>query len=65
MMTNEVSEAEYQAAIPKCCFYQTIEAHCECLGLCWGLLTAIKGGYEMDCSGCEMNIKEKKEKING
>ena len=55
---KEVTEAEYQAAIPKCCFYQTSQEHVESLMLCWGLLSAIKGGYPMNCGNCEM-IKEK------
>lgn len=60
-MTNDVvSEADYLAAIPKHCFYQTVEEHVECLMLCWGLLASVKSGYAMNCGDCEINTSEKK-----
>lgn len=58
-MKHPVSEDDYQAAIPKHCFYQTVEEHMEGLMLCWGLLASIEGGYTMNCGNCEMIVKEK------
>jgi hypothetical protein len=52
---------DYQAAIPACCAYQKAEEHANYLGQCWGLLTAIYTGREMDCTGCEMNVRTDKE----
>ena len=45
---------QYEAAIPKCCAYQTIEAH-EHIMLCWGLVSAIEKGKQMNCNGCSEN----------
>lgn len=58
-MKRPVTSEEYQAAIPKHCFFQTADEHVEQLMLCWGLLASIEGGYIMNCGNCEMIVKEK------
>ncbi len=49
-----ITREQYEAAIPKCCAYQTMEAH-EHIMLCWGLVSAIEKSKEMNCSGCSEN----------
>lgn len=51
---GDFTEAEYQAAIPACCEYQTLQEHMDSLMLCWGLAAAIRAGRPMDCSGCDL-----------
>jgi hypothetical protein len=63
-MKEIVSSEVYQAAIPKHCFYQTVDEHAEELMLCWGLLMSIKGGYEMNCGQCDLIVKEKHERLS-
>lgn len=48
-----MDEATYQAAIPPCCEFQTVDEHVRMLGLCWGLTAAIEGKREMNCGTCE------------
>jgi len=55
-----LTEDNYEAAIPKCCFYQGYEAHAKGLMLCWGLVRAIEEGERMNCSGCDLNTEESK-----
>ncbi len=52
-----MTEQEYQVAIPKHCFYQTVQEHIDCLMLCWGLAASIKGKYEMKCCNCELIVQ--------
>lgn len=54
---SDFDEAEYQAAIPACCQYQTVQEHVEDLMLCWGLCAAIRAGKPMDCTGCDLNVR--------
>ena len=54
---NHVSELDYEAAIPKCCAFQTMEEHRAML-LCWSLCAALRENTEMDCKGCELNTDE-------
>jgi hypothetical protein len=49
----DFDEAQYVAAIPKCCSRQTLEEHMNML-LCWGLAASIRAGHKMDCSGCDL-----------
>ena len=57
----KISEEEYQAAIPKCCEFQTTEEHLKFLVLCWGLLESIRMGTTLKCGICEYN----KDRDNG
>lgn len=54
---KDFTEAEYTAAIPKCCFYQTLEQHMDMM-LCWGLTASLREGYPMDCTGCDLNTSQ-------
>lgn len=54
--TNKVTEAQYEAAIPKCCSYQGLTQHVEGLGLCWSLVRALEENKPMNCSGCDLNL---------
>lgn len=58
---QQITEADYQAAIPAGCYYQTVDEHVECLMLCWGLMAALKEGRKMNCGSCEMNVRGKGE----
>jgi len=49
----DFTEAEYAAAIPRCCSRQTLQGHIEMM-LCWGLAAAIRAGHKMDCTGCDL-----------
>ena len=49
-----ITKEQYEAAIPKCCAYQTIEAH-ESIMLCWGLAAAVERGEKMNCDNCTEN----------
>jgi len=49
----DFTEAEYTAAIPRCCSRQTLQEHVDMM-LCWGLAAAIRDGHPMDCSGCDL-----------
>lgn len=49
-----ITREQYEAAIPKCCAYQTIEAH-EHTMLCWRIVLAVEKGKVMNCSGCSEN----------
>jgi hypothetical protein len=51
---SDFNEEQYQAAIPACCAYQTVEEHCNELMLCWGLAAAVRAGKSMDCRGCDI-----------
>lgn len=53
-----IAREQYEAAIPKCCTYQTIEAH-ESIMLCWGLALAVEEGRNMNCDNCTENITGK------
>lgn len=53
-MKVEVTEEVYAAHIPVCCDYQGMKAHVNGLMLCWGLMSALEAGREMDCRGCEL-----------
>ncbi len=50
----------YEAAIPKCCTYRTLEEHMNGLMLCWGLTLAIEEDRPMDCTGCPLKQPEGK-----
>ncbi len=52
-LANRLAE-QYEAAIPKCCSYQTVEAH-ESIMLCWGLAAAVERGETMNCDNCTEN----------
>ncbi len=49
----DFTEAQYAAAIPRCCSLQTLQEHLDIL-LCWGLAAAIRGRHPMDCTGCDL-----------
>lgn len=49
-----ITREQYEAAIPKCCAYQTIEAH-ENILLCWGLARAVERGETVNCDHCDEN----------
>ena len=49
-----ITREQYEAAIPKCCAYQTMEAH-EHINLCCGIISAIDKGKEVNCSRCSEN----------
>ena len=49
-----ITREQYEAAIPKCCAYQSIEAH-ESIMLCWGLARAVEEGRKMNCDNCSEN----------
>jgi predicted amidophosphoribosyltransferase len=49
-----ITREQYEAAIPKCCAYQTIDAH-ESIMLCWGLVAATERGEAMNCDNCTEN----------
>ena len=49
-----ITREQYEDAIPKCCAYQTIEAH-ESIMLCWGLAAAVERGEPMNCDNCTEN----------
>lgn len=48
-----MNELDYEAHIPACCEYQTLEGHMHMM-LCWGLAAAVEAGRKMDCSGCDL-----------
>ena len=50
-----INEQEYQAAIPKCCEFQTVDEHLKFLMLCWGLTSSIQTGKPLICGRCEFN----------
>jgi hypothetical protein len=54
---TDATEAEYAAAIPKCCSRQTLEQHVDMM-LCWGLVAAIRNGRTMDCSCCPLSTEQ-------
>lgn len=55
-MTESEFKEKYQAAIPKCCEFQTFEEHAEMLMLCWGLARQVRtGGDATPCGICEYN----------
>lgn len=60
-MQNNVIPTDYQAAIPGCCEFQTVEEHAQVLMLCWGLLAAMNNNEKMDCSGCEYATRKVNE----
>jgi len=51
----------YEANIPKCCLYQTLEQHTEDLMMCWSLASSIKKGVPIDCGFCELNTAVTKQ----
>lgn len=57
MTVHNFDEADYQAAIPACCEFQTTQEHIDHLMLCWGLVVAIEQGRSMDCSGCDSAVR--------
>lgn len=52
----DFTKAQYAAAIPVCCDYQTLEGHVGMM-LCWGLAAALRAGHAMDCTGCDLNTR--------
>jgi len=55
-MTREITQAEYEAAIPRWCGYQTIEEHLDMM-LCWSLVRHVEDGKpksRASCRGCEL-----------
>jgi hypothetical protein len=52
-----ITREQYEAAIPKCCAYQTMEAH-ESIMLCWGLALAVEEGRNMNCDNCTENTAQ-------
>jgi hypothetical protein len=51
-MLHEI-ERKYEAAIPVCCRFKTMDEHYDNLALCWSLLAAINNDTPMDCGMCE------------
>jgi hypothetical protein len=51
-LTTEVTQKDYEAAIPKECSYETMQAHLDMM-LCWGLKVSLEKGIPMDCTGCD------------
>jgi hypothetical protein len=49
-LTTEVTQKDYEAAIPKECSYETMQAHLDMM-LCWGLKVSLEKGIPMDCTG--------------
>lgn len=58
-----ITREQYEAAIPKCCAYQTMEEHEEIM-LCWGLASSVEKGYEINCGGCTENTMRDTEAHN-
>ena len=52
-----ITREQYEAAIPKCCAYQTMEAH-ESIMLCWGRALAVEEGRNMNCDNCTENTAQ-------
>jgi hypothetical protein len=48
-----IAEQKYEAAIPSCCRFKTLDEHRDNLALCWSLLAAINDDTPMDCGMCE------------
>ena len=57
---SDVTREQYEAAIPGCCTYQTMEAHEEIM-LCWGLVRALENGEKMNCDNCPENTMNTKK----
>ena len=57
-----ITREQYEAAIPKCCAYQTMEAH-ESIMLCWGLALAVEKGRNMNCDNCTENTALKAQEM--
>lgn len=53
----EVTPELYEKSIPSCCLYRTIAEH-ESIMLCWGLVSAIEKGKQMNCGSCPERLKE-------
>lgn len=51
---KKITIEQYEAAIPKCCAYQSIEAH-ESIMFCWGLIKSVEQGEKMNCDKCPEN----------
>ena len=52
-----MTEKDYEAHIPACCHYQTMEGHMHMM-LCWGLAAAVEKGQRMDCRGCGLATRK-------
>jgi hypothetical protein len=52
-----MTELDYEAHIPACCEYQTLESHMAMM-LCWGLAAAVEKGKRMDCRGCDLATRK-------
>ncbi len=53
-----ITAEQYEAAIPECCEYHTLEEHENVLLLCWSLRAAVEAGRKMDCTGCELATRQ-------
>jgi hypothetical protein len=53
-----ITPEQYEAAIPECCEYHTLDEHMNGLLLCWGLRLAAEEGRAMDCTGCELATRK-------
>ena len=50
----DFTQAQYEAAIPRCCS-ASMREHLDML-LCWGLAASIRDGTAMNCDGCDRKI---------
>ena len=57
---NKITYEQYQATIPDCCKFQTVDEHYGYLYWCWGLLSAINEQEPMDCGMCEFATRKEK-----
>jgi hypothetical protein len=51
---GDFTKEDYQAAIPACCAYQTVQEHADRLMLCWALCASLQYDHPMDCRGCDL-----------
>jgi hypothetical protein len=52
-----LTEEIYEANIPECCELKTFRAHCDIVGICWGLAHNIKAGKTTECGICDFNTE--------
>ena len=50
----DFTQAQYEAAIPRCCS-ASMREHLDML-LCWALAASIRDGTAMNCDGCDRKI---------
>jgi len=54
----EITNEQYQAAIPECCRFQTAREHHDYLFWRWGLCAAIEDNVPMKCGECEFATRK-------